>query len=176
VTEAAEGEMSKLLLGVCMALVLTSLAGGWHLGQLQSELMETKAELVVAENRITALQSYLAIRGSELLSKKQELEKTQQELQAARPRHFNSLEELKTWLARDDTDQMVYAKDEFNCINFALTLEDRALADGYILSTEVLPVAAHWVNIAVIGDRIYLIEPQDDSVILEQKINRGEPG
>jgi len=168
--------MSKLLLGVCIAVVLTSLVGGWYLGQLQSELMETKAELVAVENSVSTLEDQLSIRDSDLLSKKQELEKTQQELQAARPRHFNSLEELKTWLVRDDTDQMVYARDEFNCINFALTLEERALADGYILSTEILPVAAHWVNIAVIGDRMYLIEPQDDRVILEKKINRGESG
>ena len=175
-TEAAEGEMSKLLLGVCMALVLTSLAGGWYLGQLQCELIETKAELVVVENSVSTLEDQLSIRDSQLLYKKQELEKMQQELQAARPRHFNSLEELKTWLTSDDTDQMQYSSDEFNCIDFALMLQDRALADGYILSTEVLPVAAHWANIAVIGDRIYLIEPQDDSVILEKKINRGEPG
>jgi len=161
--------MGKLLWGMCIALLFTSLAGGWHLGQLQSQLIEIRMQLVVAENRITALQSYLAIRGSELLSMKQKLEQAQ-------PRHFGSLEELETWLANDDTNQMQYSSNEFNCIDFALTLQERALADGYILSTEILPVAAHWVNIAIIGDRIYVIEPQDDSVILEQKINRGEPG
>jgi len=67
---------------------------------------------------------------------------------------------------------MEYSSDEFNCINFALMLQQRALDSGYILSTEVLPVAAHWVNIAVIGDRIYVIEPQDDRIILEKRINR----
>ena len=168
--------MSKLLLGVCMALVLISLAGGWYLGQLQSELMETEAELVAVKNSVSTLEDQLSIRDSQLLYKKQELEKRQQELQAARPRHFNSLEELKTWLANDDTNQMQHSSDEFNCISYALMLQDRALADGYILSTEVLPVAAHWVNLAVIGDRIYVIEPQDDRVILEKTINRGESG
>lgn len=175
--------MGKLLWGMCIALVLTSLAGGWHLGQVQSELIEIRMQLVVAENRITALQSYLAIRGSKLLSMKQELERTQQELdktqqklEQAQPRHFNSLEELETWLANDDTDQMQYCRNEFNCIDFALTLQERALADGYILSTEVLPVGAHWVNSAIIGDAVHVIEPQDDRIILEKKINRGESG
>jgi len=138
--------MGKLLWGMCIALLFTSLAGGWHLGQLQSELMETKAELVAVENSVSTLEDQLSSRDSELLSKKQELEKTQQELQVARPRHFNSLEELKAWLASDDTDQMQYCRNEFNCISFALMLQDRALADGYILSTEVLPVAAHWAR------------------------------
>jgi len=70
--------MGKLLWGMCIALLFTSLAGGWHLGQLQSQLIEIRMQLVVD----------------------------------------------------------------------------------------------HWANIAVIGDRIYLIEPQDDRVILEKKINR----
>jgi len=48
--------MSKLLGGVCIALLLTFIAGGWHLGQVQSELIETKTQLVEAWNRIAHLE------------------------------------------------------------------------------------------------------------------------
>jgi len=161
--------MSKLFGGICIALLVAFLAGGWHLGQLQSELVETKMNLAAAEDGIAVLQDELADRGTELLSIKQELDKAQ-------PRHFNSWEELEVWLANDDTNQREYSSDEFNCINFALMLQQRALDSGYILSTEVLPVGTHWGNIAIIGDRIYLIEPQDDRIILEKQINRGESG
>ncbi|MBA7689050.1 hypothetical protein ES703_97544 [subsurface metagenome] len=164
--------MSKLVVGVCIALLAAFLGEGWYLGQIQSELMETKAELATVENNIAALQDELTVRDSELVSIKQELEQTQEKLEKAQPRHFNSLEELEEWLAEDDTDQMQYSSDEFNCIDFALMLQEHALTNGYILSTEVLPVAAHWVNIAVIDDRIYIIDPQDDRIILEKRINR----
>ncbi len=137
--------------------------------EFSSELVETKMGLLAAENTTAALEDQLATRESELLSLKQELEEAQ-------PRHFSSTEELEVWLANDDTNQMEYSSDEFNCVDFALMLQERALDSGYILSTEVLPVGSHWVNIAIIGDRIYIIEPQDDRVILEKKINRGESG
>ena len=147
--------MSKLLGGIIILLVMF-LAGGWYLGQVQSELAETQI-------RNTALEHQLAVRDSELLSLKEELEKAQ-------PRHFSSLEELKTWLANDNTNESLYSPDNFSCIDFALTLQKCALADGYILSTEVLPVGAHWVNAAVIGDSVYYIEPQEDRIILEKKL------
>ena len=145
-----------------VALLLAFLVGGWRLGQLHSEL-------VTARNDIIALQNQLTARDSELLSIKQQLKQTEGEA-----RHFSSLEELEAWLATDDTDQIEYSGDKFNCIDFALMLQEHALADGYILSTEVLPVAAHWVNVAVIDDRIYIVEPQDDRIILEKTINRTE--
>jgi len=161
--------MSKLLIGICIALLVAFLTGGWYLGQVHSELVETRMGLLATENGIAVLEDQLAARESELLSLKQELEEAQ-------PRHFSSIEELKVWLANDDTNQREYSSDEFNCINFALMLQQRALGSGYILSTEVLPVGNHWVNIAIIGDRIYVIEPQDDRVILKKRINRGESG
>jgi hypothetical protein len=156
--------VSKLLTGICVTLLLAFLAEGWYLGHAQGELFDTKRQLVEEAGRNASLKQQLQARDDELLSIKVQLEEAQ-------PRHFSSLEELQSWLASDDTNQMQYSGGEFNCINFALMLQERALADGYILSTEVLPVGAHWVNTAVIGDRIYLIEPQDDGIILEQSIN-----
>ena len=159
-----------------IALIFILLVGSWHLGQVSSELFETKIQLAAAENTKARLLENLAIQGSELLSLKQELEElsrqfenTQQEEKQTGLRHFNSLDELQAWLAEDDTNQMEYC-EEFNCIDFALQLQERALADGYILSTEVLPVAYHWANIAVIGDVYYVIEPQDDRILLEVNI------
>ena len=152
-----------------IALLLILLVGSWHLGQVSTELFEVKVQLTVAENTNASLLEDLAIKDSELLSLKQELEALHQiENIQEQPRYFNSLDELKAWLGEDDTNQMQYC-DEFNCIDFALRLQECALADGYILSTEVLPVAYHWANIAVIGDMYYVIEPQDDRIILEVK-------
>ena len=160
--------MSKLL-GGSIALLVVFLAGGWYLGQVQSELMETQMNLVVAQNSITALKHQLAARDNEVLSIKAQLEEARQA--ETQPRHFSSLEELKTWLARDNTNENQHSPGNFSCVDFALMLQQHALADGYILSTEVLPVGAHWVNAAVIGDTAYYIEPQEDQIILEKKID-----
>ncbi|MBA7558313.1 hypothetical protein ES705_51112 [subsurface metagenome] len=174
---------NKVLSAICIALLFALVAVSWHLGQIQGELIETRVkaqrQAAALEQGITALERQLAMRENELLAMQDELDKARQELEEMQqkvedglPRHFSSLAELKTWLANDGTDELEYSRDQFNCIAFALRLQERALTDGYILSTEVLPVAAHWVNIAVIDDTIYVIEPQDDSIILEKKINR----
>jgi len=162
--------MSKLR-GAIIALLVVFLAGGWYLGQVQSELMETQMNLVADQNSITALKNQLAARDSELLSIKTQLEEARHHTAETQPRHFSSLEELKTWLARDNTNESQYSPSNFNCVDFALMLQKHALVDGYILSTEVLPVGAHWVNVAVISDSAYFIEPQDDSIILEKKVS-----
>jgi len=154
---------------LCIIFLFILLIGGWYLGQVRGELFEARVNLVTVENNKTRLIKYLEIRGSELFSLQQELEELPPQFENSevkQVRHFNSLDELKEWLAEDDTDQILYS-DEFNCIDFALQLQERALADGYILSTEVLPIAYHWANIAVVGDVFYVIEPQDDRIILK---------
>jgi len=150
-----------------IALLLIILVASWHLGQVSCELFEVKMQLGAAENTNARLLEDLAMRDSEFLSLKQELKALHQLVNTQeQPRYFKSLDELKAWLAEDDTNQIQYS-DEFNCIDFALQLQERALADGYILSTEVLPIAYHWANIAVIGDAFYIIEPQDDRILFE---------
>jgi len=154
---------------LCIIFLFILLIGGWYLGQVRGELFEARVNLVTVENNKARLIKYLEIRGSELFSLQQELEELPPQFEnteVKQVRHFNSLDELEEWLAEDDTDQLLYS-DEFNCIDFALQLQERALADGYILSTEVLPIAYHWANIAVVGDVFYIIEPQDDRIILK---------
>jgi thermitase len=48
--------MNKLLGGICIALLLAFLGEGWYVGQVRSELMETKMQLVDAWNRIAHLE------------------------------------------------------------------------------------------------------------------------
>jgi len=84
------------------------------------------------------------------------------------PRHFSSLDELESWLEEDNADTYDYVQSGFfDCDDFARTLQAHALADGYILSfhiVEITPTKWHAVNLAVIGNEVYLIDPQTDSV------------
>lgn len=104
-------------------------------------------------------------------------------------RDFQSLDDLKAWLAQDDTNEWIILKPQgpdgeivFNdqCEDFALQLQRRAEKAGYRLSFYPmdreeyfqmfgvwLPVGkTHAMNLAIIGNEIYLIEPQTDEVWL----------
>ena len=98
-------------------------------------------------------------------------------------RNFNDLEELKQWLATVDTDTAtVYFQlpdVPVDCDDYALALQSKALADGYILSFAVisrneydavfqseLPPSRslHAINLAVTGNSAYYIEPQTGEI------------
>jgi len=91
---------------------------------------------------------------------------------------FASLEELKTWLAEDDTNEYVYLfagkdgiarqSDEYDCDDYALQLQRRAAASGYLMSVTIVKEQGkpHMINLVCIGNDIYYIEPQTDEVWL----------
>ena len=82
-------------------------------------------------------------------------------------RHFTTKAELKQWLRNDDTDKMVYeAFGKVDCDEFAYALQARAYSSGYLISVEWTYVNGqlHVQNAALIGNEVYLIEPQNDNV------------
>jgi len=87
----------------------------------------------------------------------------------AHPREFESVDELKAWLAEDDTDSTLYIFGKgclgcYDCDDYATALVYNALYDGYSVSTQI--VGNHMLNSTIIGNEIYLIEPQNDEVWL----------
>ena len=86
---------------------------------------------------------------------------------------FESLDELEQWLS----GVSIFASD---CDDFAIELQSQALKNGYILSFEIiypseynslfkqkrLPSSiVHAINLAVIGNEVYYIEPQTHEVV-----------
>ena len=87
--------------------------------------------------------------------------------QRAHPKQFESLDSLKAWLAQDDSDHVIYVfgdacLNNYDCDDYASALVHNALEDGYLVSTEI--VDDHMMNSTIIGNDIYLIEPQTDEV------------
>ena len=87
----------------------------------------------------------------------------------ANPREFESLAELKAWLAEDDSDTTLYifgngCLSNYDCDDYAAALVYNALYDGYLVSTQI--VGNHMLNSTIIGNSIYYIEPQTDAVWL----------
>jgi len=102
----------------------------------------------------------------------------------AKLRNFNDIEELKQWLvAMDKSATTVYFQPlntTVDCDDYALDLQRNALADGYIVSFEVIgrneynslfkcelpsDQSLHAINLAIIGNNAYYIEPQTNEIV-----------
>lgn len=137
----------------------------------QSEVSSLQSKVAGLETDKTGLQTSLTSTQSQLTQKTTELTAAQTvntalsaELKKIKdPRHFSSVTELKDWLQKDDTNTK-YAKSDYHLQ--ALILQVRALRDGFIL-----PVATwddgttlYVINQAIIGDKIYWVYPDDDTI------------
>jgi len=91
-------------------------------------------------------------------------------------REFVSKEELENWLAEDDGETTIYffitpdgttgSSDKYDCDDYALDLQQSALKDGFLMSATIIEKGdqLHMINLAVIGNDVYYIEPQTDEV------------
>ena len=98
-------------------------------------------------------------------------------------KEFSSKEDLESWLAEDDTETTVFffvvddgtevSSDEYDCDDFALTLQRRANKDGFLMSVTIIQKnnQPHMINLATIGNDVYYIEPQTDEVRFYSHLN-----
>ncbi len=99
-------------------------------------------------------------------------------------RNFSNLEELKQWLGAVDTNTAtIYFQSPditVDCDDYASEMQRKALADGRIMSFEIisrseyntlfqgeLPLgqSLHAINLAIIGNSAYYIEPQTGEIV-----------
>jgi hypothetical protein len=115
-----------------------------------------------------------------VLQNNREVRKTTADL-----RNFHNLEELEQWLAAVEANTTtVYFQlpgAAVDCDDYALDLQLKALTDGFIISFEIvdrgeyeklfkneLPSSQslHAINLAIIDNSAYYIEPQTSEVVL----------
>jgi hypothetical protein len=98
-------------------------------------------------------------------------------------RNFANLEELTQWLGAVMNTTTVYFQSPnqtIDCDDYALALQQKALADGYLVSLEITetneynrlfknsqlpPRTLHAINLILIGNDAYYIEPQTGEVV-----------
>ena len=108
--------------------------------------------------------------------------------------YFENMGDLEQWLdgvnlvqiGFNVIDQNNNNITKFDCDDYARSLQDKALQDGYIISFEViraseynsmfkekkLPAGAiHAVNSAIVGNEVYYIEPQTKEIIFVANID-----
>ena len=158
-----------------------------HAAGLQTELTATISDLNAAQDDIEQLESEIADSELRISNLESELEQANTELAEAYteissltdansalteelnivkdPRHFNSLEELETWLENDDTD----TNDVYSSLSAqakAYVLQVKALREGYILSA-CIDWDSNYIyswNVAIVGDTVYSINAATDMV------------
>jgi len=104
-------------------------------------------------------------------------------------RHFQNLDELDRWLGNigvldirfdvvdKETNQRI---KKFDCDDYAIRLQEKALRDGYIMSFEVIRSVEyntlfkqkripsgdiHAINSVILGNEVYYIEPQNREIV-----------
>ena len=153
--------MLALLLVACGS---AGIDAGIQLFKMQFELAATQTESADMQAELAETQTQLAMTQAEMEVAQQEAAHWETVASLAHPVYFSSKQELVDWLAHDDTDSYEYIPDTFDCDDFVLTLQQRALDDGYIISCQYVPEEEHMLNIAIIGNFGYKIEPQTDEV------------
>jgi hypothetical protein len=158
---------------VCM---LAGIAIGWLTTRGDLEAAQIMGDSLKAENEQYA--SSLEEANQQAILANVTIENLEQKLaeserfgdywwERAHPREFKSLDELKAWLAQDDTESTLYifgagCISTYDCDDFAVALERNALLDGYAVSIQI--ENDHVLNSTIIGNEIYFIEPQSDEV------------
>jgi len=159
-----------------LACIVTGIVIGWLTTRGDLEAAQTAGESLKAENEQYASSLEEANRQVEIANVT--IESLAQKLaesgkfgaywwERAHPKEFKSLDELKAWLAQDDTDNTLYIFGDgclanYDCDDYAVALERNALRDGYSVSLQI--GHKHMLNSTIIGDKIYFIEPQSDEV------------
>jgi len=95
-------------------------------------------------------------------------------------RDFETLEKLEQWLEETGI-RVQFGGNLFDCDNYALGLQQKAINDGYLMSFEAIradeynklfkankltPGELHAINSVIIGNDVYYIEPQTREVVL----------
>jgi len=166
-----------------LVCIVAGIAIGWLTTRGDLEAAQTAGESLKAENEQYASSIEEANRQAEIANEQVILanvtiEKLEQKLAEsekfgaywwgrAHPKEFGSVDELKAWLAEDDTDSTLYifgagCLANYDCDDYAVALVRNALRDGYSVSLQV--EGNHVLNSTIIGNKIYFIEPQSDEV------------
>jgi len=101
-------------------------------------------------------------------------------------RNFNNLGEFKQWINKVTPINFQRANDPADCADYAIKLQQLALADGYLMSFQIIepdkynslfassrvpPDILHAIDLVLIGNGAYYAEPQTGEVVFVAYLN-----
>lgn len=173
-TTSKQGQVINELDGICRQMADEIEALKTERDEHYEELAFVKSLIYLQEDEYRERMDKLEQEKDELLGQLagQLVDCESNRLVATNMREFRSVEELTAWLAIDPTSENKYipyesvANPGFVCWDFAMMLYRNALSDGYLMfvTFEERGDVGHLLNVCVIGNDVYLIEPQHDTI------------
>lgn len=130
----------RVFIGVVLPLVLLLVLSGCATGippedydAAVAERDTAQAELEAAQRQVETLQSDLTVAQAQMQDLQSEYDKTRSDLlEGIKQSELKNptWQELKEFLQLDDTDELLYDIDSFDCTGFAITLRDNAQGYG----------------------------------------------
>lgn len=94
------------------------------------------------------------------------------------PRDFESKGEMQAWFNKNKIDELEYIPTTFDCENFSIETQKAALKDGFIVNMELDMTGSYYGNGKAhmlcgcrIGNMYYIIEPQNDRIVFETRLD-----
>lgn len=94
------------------------------------------------------------------------------------PKEFKSKGEMQAWFHKNKIDELEYDLENFDCDDFAIETQKAALNDGYIVNLELDMTGSYYNNGEAymlcgcrIGNMYYIIEPQNDRIVYETRLD-----
>ena len=156
---------NKVLLGLVIVLIIFLAYEVGKTESLTAKLQDLTVNLKETKSALSHT-SLALVEANETISQERMRILTPREL-----RNFSSIEELELFLAEDNTNEYEYIRSEFDCDDFALMLQRNALEKGYIMNCQTL-FTAHVLNMVIIDNEIYYIEPMTDEIVFLTHVDR----
>jgi len=142
---------------------------------LQAQLSASKSDLAAVQSKVTSLTADLAAANTKVTTTQTSLDKANADLALANtslkkvqdPRTFNTIQELTTWLQKDDTNtNSQYAS--YTLLQKAYMLQIKASRDGFLLTVWMDTDGAYFYVLceAIIGNSMYDIDVATDQTTL----------
>ncbi len=145
-----------------------------QVSSLQSNLTSTQSQLTAAQTKSASLQTDLTAANAKIdsLTKDNSSKQSTIDSQAAKiktmsyPRHFSSVDELTSWLQKDDTNTLYANPTAVQKAQMAFILQVKAAREGFLMTVNI-PLAGGLdliTNRAIVGDIVYEVRASDDFV------------
>ncbi len=173
---AANANITKLSADLAVANAnVTKLSA--DLATVNANVTRLSSDLAAANANVAKLTSDLAAANAQVTKLNADLATAKQDaadyaalvLVLAYPRHFNSVQELNSWLATDNTNSNT-AYAGLTSSQRCYILQVNALQDGFLLPAAISVSSngtVYYNNVAIVGGSVYAVNVLTDQIFLE---------
>lgn len=162
--------MKSFVSGIIVVAVIVYIScSAFYLWKFSTTIENLHAERIFITDALSEANAYVSV----LEMQKAALQDSIEYFEAIGHKPWKSLQELQDWLAIDDISEREYEKGIYDCDDFMVDLLESARLDGRwigILMHES-DDSVHAQNVTIVGNDVWVIEPQSDKLSLLASID-----